>query len=100
MDKDQEQEMAFAIAADAIVKEPRYSERWLSRKNIPSSLREATIGALNENSYLSDDEMVAGAIEALKASDQRDAQLAGQILEWARDNNDHRRRRSSVYRIR
>jgi hypothetical protein len=81
-------ETAFAIVADAIVTQPRSSERWLSTDTIPDSMREATLGALNENRNLPDDEMVAAAIEMLKASDQRDVKAAGKILEWARRNTD------------
>jgi hypothetical protein len=81
-------ETAFAIVADAIVTQPRSSERWLSTDTIPDSMREATLGALNENRNLPDDEMVAAAIEVLKASDQRDVKAAGKILEWARRNTD------------
>jgi hypothetical protein len=81
-------ETAFAIVADAIVTQPRSSERWLSTDTIPDSMREATISALNEHRNLPDDEMVAAAIEVLKASDQRDVKAAGKILEWARRNTD------------
>lgn len=81
-------ETAFAIVADAIVTEPRSSERWLSADTIPDSMREATLGALNENRNLPDDEMVAATIEVLKASDQRDVKAAGKILEWAKRNTD------------
>ena len=83
-------ETAFAIVADAIVTEPRSSERWLSTDAIPDSMREATISALNENRNLADDEMVAATIEMLKASDQRDVKAAGKILEWARRNSHMR----------
>jgi hypothetical protein len=81
-------ETAFAIVADAIVTQPRSSERWQSTDTIPDSMSEATLGALNENRNLPDDEMVAAAIEMLKASDQRDVKAAGKILEWARCNTD------------
>ena len=84
-------ETAFAIVADAIVTQPRSSERWLSTDTIPDSMREATIRALNEHRNLPDDEMVAAAIEVLKASDQRDVKAAGKILEWAMRNTAHRR---------
>ena len=83
-------ETAFAIVADAIVTEPRSSEKWLSTESIPDSMREATIAALNENRDLPDDEMVAATIEMLKASDQRDVKAAGKILEWARRNSHMR----------
>jgi hypothetical protein len=83
-------ETAFAIVADAIVTEPRRSERWLSTESIPDTMRNATIHALNANRDLPDDEMVAAAIEQLKASDQRDVKAAGKILEWARRNTDPR----------
>jgi hypothetical protein len=94
MDREEEKafaiapETAFAIVADAIVTEPRSSEKWLSTDTIPDSMREATLGALNENRNLPDDEMVAATIEKLKASDQRDVKAAGKILEWARRNAD------------
>jgi hypothetical protein len=81
-------ETAFAVVADAIVTQPRSSERWLSTDTIPDSMREATLAALNENRNLPDDELVAAAIEALKASDQRDVKAAGKILEWAKRNID------------
>jgi hypothetical protein len=81
-------ETAFAIVADAIVTQPRSSDKWLSTDTIPDSMREATIAALNENRDLPDDEMVAAAIEVLKASDQRDVKAAGKILEWAKRNID------------
>ncbi len=84
-------ETAFAIVADAIVTEPRNSEKWLSTDTIPDSMREATIGALNDNRNLPDDEMLAATIEVLKASDQRDVKAAGKILEWAMRNTAHRR---------
>ena len=83
-------ETAFAIVADAIVTQPRSSERWLSTDTIPDSMRDATISALNENRNLPDDEMVAATIEMLKASDQRDVRAAGKILEWAKRNTDPR----------
>jgi hypothetical protein len=84
-------ETAFAMVADAIVAQPRSSERWLSTDTIPNSMRKATISALNGNRNLPDDEMVAAAIEVLKASDQRDVKAAGKILEWAKRNTDRRR---------
>ncbi len=84
-------ETAFAMVADAIVAQPRSSEKWLSTDDIPNSMREATISALNDNRNLPDDEMVAAAIEVLKCSDQRDVKAAGKILEWAKRNTDHRR---------
>lgn len=84
-------ETAFAMVADAIVTQPRSSERWLSADTIPDSMREATISAFNDNRNLPDDEMVAAAIEVLKASDQRDVKAAGKILEWAKRNTDSRR---------
>src|SRR5215207_3102684 len=83
-------ETAFAIVADAIVTQPRSSERWLSTDTIPDSMRDATISALNENRNLPDDEMVAATIEMLKASDERDVKAAGKILEWARRNTNPR----------
>jgi hypothetical protein len=94
MDREEEKtfvmapETAFAIVADAIVTEPRSSEKWLSTDTIPDSMRDATMHALNENRDLPDDEMIAAAIEVLKASDRRDVRAAGKILEWARRNND------------
>ncbi len=84
-------ETAFAMVADAIITQPRNSEQWLSADTIPDSMREATIGALNDNRNVPDDEMVTAAIEKLKASDQRDVKAAGKILEWAKRNIDHRR---------
>jgi hypothetical protein len=81
-------ETAFAIVADAIVAQPRSSERWLSTDTIPDSMRDATLAALNENRNLPDDELVAATIEVLKASDQRDVKAAGKILEWAKRNID------------
>jgi hypothetical protein len=81
-------ETAFAVVADAIVTQPRSSERWLSTDTIPDSMREATLAALNENRNLPDDELVAATIEVLKASDQRDVKAAGKILEWAKRNID------------
>ena len=81
-------ETGFAIVADAIVAQPRSSERWLSTDTIPDSMRVATLAALNENRNLPDDELVAATIEVLKASDQRDVKAAGKILEWAKRNID------------
>jgi len=80
-------ETAFAIVADAIVTQPRSSERWLSTDTIPDSMREATISALNRNRNLADDEMIEATIEMLKASNQPDVKAAGKILEWARRNS-------------